>query len=277
MELVYKHKKWDKQLQADEKIWKELGGFVALDNLRAAIQEQQLKTPMERNYQLFFSCCSVYCDSIARNYYLCDTEDRQSLYYTYLSGRSAILERLFASLYTKKGRKIFDAQAGIEEFDYHVLQTIAIGQPFPKCVQGIDNIYIQLLNKDVHRVEKHLKSSKDKVDSENFFGNHISEIKCKDIQMILQGDKVSLRNRLIQRIKEDRKEPIDYFNIIDIYSTAVIKLARNYGMDMDIDVIEIPKLFFDEKRCTIDKTRIEVPFYEEAIAVLKENGIFWDK
>lgn len=26
MELVYKHKKWDKQLQADERICKELGG-----------------------------------------------------------------------------------------------------------------------------------------------------------------------------------------------------------------------------------------------------------
>lgn len=277
MDLVYKPKKWDKQLQVNEKIWKELGGFVSLDNLRAAINEQQLKTPMERNYQLFFSCCSVYCDSIASNYYLRDAEDRQSLYYTYLSGRSAILERLFAGLYIKKGRKIFDAQEGIEEFDYHVLQTIAIGQPFPKCVQGIDNIYIQLLNKDVHSVKKYLKSRKDKVDLDNLFGNYISETECKDIQMILQGDKVSLRNRLIQRIKEDRKEPIDYFNILDIYSTAMIKLARNYGMDIDIDVIEIPKLFFDEEHCKIDQSIIEVPFFEEALEVLKENGISWDE
>ena len=79
-------------------------GDFSLDNLRAAIKEQQLKTPIERNYQLFFSCCSVYCDSIASNYYLRDTENRQSIYYTYLSGRSAILERLFASLYAKKER-----------------------------------------------------------------------------------------------------------------------------------------------------------------------------
>lgn len=277
MDLVYKQKKWDKQLQVNEKMWKELGGFVSLDNLKEVIKEQQLKTPRERNYQLFYSCCSVYCDSIANNYYLCDTEDLQSLYYTYLSGRSAILERLFASVFIKKGRNIFEAQEGIEEFDYHVLQMIAIEQPLPKCIQGIDNIYIQLLNKDVQNVEKYLKSRKDKAGSENLFGNKLSEIECKDIQMILQGDKVSLRNRLIQRIKEYRKEPIDYFEIIDIYSTAMLKLAQKYGMDIDIDVIEIPKLFFDKERCKINQSEIEVPFFEEALEVLKENGISWDE
>ncbi|MBP3604094.1 MAG: hypothetical protein J6J79_08105 [Lachnospiraceae bacterium] len=277
MELVYKHKKWDKQLQIDEKMWKELGGFSSVNNLNGVIKVQQLKTPVDRNYQLLYSACSIFYASTAKSYYLRNTEDLQSLYYTYLSSRSAILERLFASLYIRKGRKIFDAQDGIDQFDYHILQTIAIGQPLPKCIQGIDNIYIQLLNKDVQNVEKYLKSREDKAGSENIFGNKLSEIECKDIQMILQGDKVSLRNRLIQRIKEYRKEPIDYFEIIDIYATAMLKLARKYGMDIDIDVIEIPKLFFDKERCKINQAEIEVPFFEDALEVLKENGISWDE
>jgi len=277
MKLVYRPKKWDKQLQVDKQIWKELGGFVSLKNLKSAIKKEQLKIPKERNYQSFFSCCSLYCNSIASAYYLCDTEDLRSLYYTYLSGKSAILERQFASLYVKKGREIFEAKRGMEVFDYHILQMIAIGQPLPKCVQQIDNIYIQLLNKDIDSVDKYIQSRKDKIDSGNFWGNDVSEDECMDIEMILKGDKVSLRNGLMQGIKEDRKEPIDYFNIIDIYSTAMIKLARKYGMDIDIDVIEIPKLFFDEKCCNIDKSKIEVPFYEEALAVLKENGILWDE
>ena len=95
--------------------------------------------------------------------------------------------------------------------------------------------------------------------------------------MILQGDEVSLKKRLIQRIKEDRKEPVDYFEIIDIYSTAMIKLAQKYGMDINIDVIEIPKLFFNQECCKIDISKIEVPFFEEALTVLKENGILWDE
>lgn len=267
MYLLYRHRKWDKQLRQDEKIWKELGGFASVHNLNGVIKEQQLKPPADRNYQLLYSCCSLYCDLTARNYYLRDTKDPQSLYYTYLSGKSAVLERLFASLYVRKEGKLLDARESIEEFDYHILQMIAIGQPLPKCVQGMDNIYIQLLDKDVQSVENQLINRKDEAGAEN---------EWKDIRMILQGDTVSLKKRLKQRIKEDRKQPVDYFRIIDIYAAAMIKLARKYGMDLNIDVIEIPKLFFDEERCKIDQSQIEVPFGEEALAVLKENGISWD-
>lgn len=277
MELVYKHKKWDKQLQADERICKELGGVPSINNLNGLIEEQQLKDSVERNYQMFYSASGTFYASIARNYYLRDIKDLQSLYSVYLSGRSTILERLFATFYTNQGRKIFEEQRGIERFDHCILQMIAIGQPLPKCIQGIDNIYIQLLNKNVDGVKRHFENKKDREKLRNLYGNQISETGCLDIQMILQGDQAALRKRLIQRIKEDRKEPIDYFEIIDIYSTALIKLARIYGMDIDIDVIEIPKLFFNEECCKIDKSKIEVPFFEEALVVLKDNGILWDE
>lgn len=47
-------------------------------------------------------------------------------------------------------------------------------------------------------------------------------------------------------------------------------------MNCDIDVIEIPKMFFDENRCKIDKEKVKLPFWDEAIAELKKRGIAWD-
>ena len=82
MELVYKHRKWDKQLQVNEKIWKEIGGFVSLDNLNRAVKMQQLKLPIERDYQLLYSSCRLNYDIMAKDYYLCDINDSKSIYYT---------------------------------------------------------------------------------------------------------------------------------------------------------------------------------------------------
>lgn len=57
---------------------------------------------------------------------------------------------------------------------------------------------------------------------------------------------------------------VGYSTIIDIVSIALIKIAQKVGIEYKVDVVEIPKVFFDESY-KIQKDRIRLPFYKEFI------------
>ncbi len=44
-------------------------------------------------------------------------------------------------------------------------------------------------------------------------------------------------------------------------------------MNCELNIIEIPKMFFDDTVCRIDVTEIKLPFYEDAVEQLKAFGI----
>jgi len=280
MELIYKHKKWDKQLRASEKVWNQSGGLDAwtINDLKYYMADWRIKQGTEKDYQRFYSCYSLTYQLAAEDYYLKDTKDARSLIYTYISGRAALLERMFAVLCIREGKEIYEEEEGdsLDTFNQGIYQMIALGQPLPKCIQNINNVYVHLLNGNVQEAERILDSQEDGEEPEDLFGTIIVEQERMDIQAIIKRDEKALKNQLIERIKEDRKEPIDYFRIIDYYSTAFIKLAYRYGMNIDIDVIEIPKQFLNDEGAHIGKAEAKVPLFDEAVSVLKEKGIVFE-
>lgn len=46
-------------------------------------------------------------------------------------------------------------------------------------------------------------------------------------------------------------------------------------MNCDLDIIEIPKIFFDNMTCGIDVTEVKLPFFDDAVEQLKKVGVNW--
>lgn len=274
MRLDYKHKKWDRQVKQDIKVWDQMGGFAPLRYIEGKTEATKKKLSKERDYQTFYYMYSSEYDAASESVYLRDIGSQQVFTFTYLSGRAAIMERMFAVLYKKNGKEVWNEEAAAKQFNDAIFKMIAVNQPLPKCIDNVENIYVQLLNGNIQNVEKLLLE--DNYNLDNLFGTRLDENRCRDIQAIIQRDEKALKEQLINRIKEDRREPIDYFRIIDIYSVGMIKLARRYEMDIDIDVIEIPKMFVGENQYSIDKSKEELPFFEEAVADLQKSGIEFD-
>ena len=80
----------------------------------------------------------------------------------------------------------------------------------------------------------------------------------------------------LQAIKALYVSTKEYLMKLEMNSIAMIKLAYRHGMHCEIDVIEIPKFFFDEEVCSIDNTEIKIPFFDDALEQLKKLGIMDD-
>lgn len=46
-------------------------------------------------------------------------------------------------------------------------------------------------------------------------------------------------------------------------------------MNCKLDIIEIPKMFFDKTACQIDTAELKLPFFDDAIERLENNGMKW--
>lgn len=57
---------------------------------------------------------------------------------------------------------------------------------------------------------------------------------------------------------------VGYSTIIDVISIALIKMAQKAEINYHLDVIEIPKIFFD-KNYQIHKDKVKPLYYEEAL------------
>lgn len=102
--------------------------------------------------------------------------------------------------------------------------------------------------------------SKMEYDAAHPYAVLMSDEACLTIQAMAEKDEKALNNRLVQHIKNERKWPVGYSVFVDAYSIAYLKLARLNHMDCELDVIEVPKMFFDETVCKIDtsETRLYV-------------------
>ena len=271
--LDYQSPKWEKELKNKEKEDKQFNGQSAtLVNLQRILKLYQEKESSLRDYRMLYENLQLKYKLLANNCYLRDTDDWQCIDYTYLSGTSGILAKLYDTPEKQKGRHTTDAKNAITDFDFAVLQMFATDQPLPKCVQNMDHIYVQLLSGNFEKVNALFQQLGTKFDPSKPDKPWASERTRADIQAVMKKHEKFLRESLIARIKEYRKAPVGYSTFIDIYSIAFIKLAKQYGMNCEIDVIEIPKIFFAEERCKIDQT-VKLPFFDEATAALKECGI----
>ena len=69
---------------------------------------------------------------------------------------------------------------------------------------------------------------------------------CKAIfSAILRGDAQALQTALEERISLYRRLPWDYTTVLDLSSVAFIKMARRRGINVSLDIAEIPQCFLD--------------------------------
>lgn len=96
---------------------------------------------------------------------------------------------------------------------------------------------------------------KEKSLSNKILDNEINNI----ILSIVEFNSKQLNNSLIQRINSIRRLPIDYLIPIDIWSIALIKIAKKYGLNYNLNVIEIPNEMI-ENTIIINKDKWKLPF-----------------
>lgn len=95
------------------------------------------------------------------------------------------------------------------------------------------------------------------------------------VQAMTEKNEKLLTDQLIQRVKAYRKQPVGYSTFVDAYSIAYIKLAHMNNMSCNLNIIEIPEMFFDDAVCKIDTSEIKLPFFDDALEQLKKSGFVW--
>lgn len=69
---------------------------------------------------------------------------------------------------------------------------------------------------------------------------------CKAIfAAILRGDAQALQTALEERVSRYRRLPWDYTTVLDLSSAAFIKMAQRRGLNVSLDIAEIPRCFLD--------------------------------
>lgn len=275
MKLTYKSPKWDKELKNKEKVWKQLKGIPALINLERRLE--RMKACDQQNYCSFYFNVHLSYEIAARDVYLSGNRGiKCSIAYTYLSGMAAIMGKLFDTSELKSQRHVTNAESIVCAFDLGLLQMIACNQAFPKTIEGMEHIYIHLFNQNEEKVKELLDSLEGEFNPKKPDNMWLGEGEKLRIEAILNRDEKKLQELLMKMIMEYRKEPVGYSQILDIYSIAFIKLAKRYGMEIKINVIEIPEQFFDDEICKEAIAKAELPFFDKALVALEERGIFFE-
>lgn len=272
--LVYQPAKWEKELKRKEKVWKQMGGQnAAYRNLQAMIRRNEEKASSERRYRSIYSNAQLGYKIIAGDTYLRDTTDRNCVNYTYLSGMSGILAHLFDTPELRKDRDMTEQQNTVKDFELALLQLCAVDQPIPACIQKEEHLYVKLLMGDFERASALLSETGTEFDPENPYELWIGDTARAAIQALIAQDENAFHKALTARIREYRRWPVGYSTFLDIFSIAFLKLAYRQGMKCEIDVIEIPKMFFDPAACQIDTAEVKPPFFDDAVNELKALGV----
>lgn len=75
---------------------------------------------------------------------------------------------------------------------------------------------------------------------------------------ILDKDESRFNDELLNRVKKLRKNPVGYLTYVDVVSISLINLAKKQGLNYNFDVIEIPKYFLSDD-LKIDKDKYLLP------------------
>lgn len=274
--LAYQSPKWEKERQNNEKRYiAGKGKFAAQANMESMIKRGLAKSADCRNYVMYYSSFSLKYRILAGRTYLRDNSDSQVIYYTYLSGMAAILAYLFDIAHPAVNRDKTDQEDMVKDFSYGLLQLFSAQNYIPQCLSSLEHPYVQMLLGNFEKAVELLPSTLSEYDAARPYAVLMSDAARLTVQAMAEKDEKALNKQLVQRIKSERKWPVGYSIFVDAYSIAYIKLARLNNMNCGLDVIEVPKMFFDDAICKIDTSEIKLPFFDDALEQLKKLGIVW--
>ena len=274
--LAYQSSKWEKERQNNEKRYiADKGKFVAQASMESLIKRGLAHSADSRDYVRYYSSFSLKYKILAGRTYLRNNSDSQVIHYTYLSGMAAIFAYLFDIAHLAVNRDKTDQENMVKNFSYGLLQLFAVQNYLPQCLSSLEHPYVQMLLGNFEKAVELLPTTLSEYDAAQPYAVLMSDAGRLTVQAIAEKDEKALNNQLVQHIKNERKWPVGYSIFVDAYSIAYIKLARLNNMNCGLDVIEVPKMFFDDAACKIDISEIKLPFFDDAVEQLKKLGIFW--
>lgn len=267
--LDFQSKKWEKEIIERGKVLKKLNNVLpGTINIENAVKSYKQLTYVNRDYQTFYLAIGGNYQGIADAYYLKDNENKACIDYLYLSGLAELIAELLEERPIEEQRR----HKNFSELDIAVYKLIATGQELPDCIKEKDSVPVCIWNGDLEKAKRLLEQVNEV--TEVVHGSQYKLIKyLKMIFLaILKNDEELFNKELENRIRKYRKNMVGYSVFIDEVSIALIKLAKERGIDCGINVIEIPQMFFDNDY-QIDKEQVRLPFYEEVLEVLQEREI----
>lgn len=188
---------------------------------------------------------------------------------------AAVCAYLFHHAAPSKKRNDTDQKNIVHDFSYGLFQLFAVESAIPLCLRSLKHPYAQLLLGNFEKAVELLSFALVECDAAQLYAVLMSDAQRLTVQAMAEKDEKRLTGQLVQRIKAYRKRPVGYSMFVDAYSTAYIKLARLNNMSCDLDIIEIPKMFFDDAVCQIDTQKLKLPFFDDAVEQLKKLGVKW--
>ncbi len=274
--LAYQPSKWEKERQNNEKRYiAGKGKYAVQTNMENMIRRGLAKSADCRDYVSYYSSFSLSYRILAGRTYLRNNSDSQVIHYTYLSGIAAIIAYLLDIAHPAENRDKTDQEDMVNDFSYGLFQLFAVQNYLPQCLNFLEHPYVQLLLGNFEKAVELLPSTLSEYDAAQPYAVLMSDEARQTVQAMVEKDEKALNNQLVQRIRNERKWPVGYSIFVDAYSIAYIKLARLNNMNCELDVIEVPKMFFDDAACKIDISEIKLPFFDDALEQLKKLGIIW--
>lgn len=274
--LPYQSPKWEKEIQRDAKRYKQLKGLdPILHNMERTLSYEINKGPNEKNYVGCYTSLRLKYRMLAERSYLRNNRDFQAISYTYLSGIAAIFSYLFDIISPHPIKRDKTDQINmIYDFSYGLFQLFAVQGFLPQCLAALEHPEVQLLLGNFEQAVELLSSVSSTYTPQNPYTVLMSDRNQAILKAMAGKDEKTLNALLIDRVKAYRKQPLDYSTFIDAYSIAYIKLSNQFGMNCALDIIEVPKIFFEDTY-KIDIGEWKLPFFDEAVEQLHQQGFNW--
>ncbi|MCM1253846.1 MAG: hypothetical protein NC321_13580 [Clostridium sp.] len=271
MKLEYKGKKWDKEIARIQEYLKEVKGVFKNQEAKEIFKNNELVTINEfsnskvKDYLRLYNCLSNDYERLAAHNYLNDITCHEIIKYTYFSGYAMLITKCLYEQGVRTEYNIIIENAIERKMDYSLFQLIAVDEIENPYIKSLDNNLIMLMYYQKYEQAKAILNQLPDEPDESREVYYVRPECLKKIYMaIIEHDEKSFNEELAKRIKKYRRNMVGYSTIIDIVSIALIKMAEQEGIHCTVDVIEIPKQFFDGT-CKIDKDKDKLPFYDELL------------
>lgn len=275
IKLVYQPPKWEKEQKKELQLFRQSKGQdITLINLQRILKEEE-EFPAMRNYQELYTNLQLKYRILAGSSYLRDSLDAHVVYYTYLSGMASVCAYLFNHTAPPEKRNDTDQKNIGYDFSYGLFQLFAVQSYLPPCLSSFEHPYVQLLLGNFEQAVELLSSTLPTFDATRPYAVLMNDAQRLTVQAMAEKNEKLLTDQLVQQVKAYRKQPVGYSTFVDAYSIAYIKLARMNNMSCNLDIIEIPEMFFDDTICKIDTSEIKLPFFDDALEQLKKLGFVW--
>lgn len=240
MGIDYKSKKWDKEIRELKK-----SKLIIEDNYYCNIKyvyNRFLKTN-PYDYIYVYGCFVYEFELIARAFYI-ENNYQKMFNNIFLSVKSFLcLKECVVGEDINVYKKVSQI---MNDHEYTVCKMISINQLEFLKKYFDDSIMARLYFQNIDEAKKLVVNIPDVTDeSQTIYYN--TPVFLKQIYLsIINKDEKKFNELMISRVKKYRKNMVGYSTVIDYTSVALIKVAKKNGIDIQFDIVEVPKCFFDE-------------------------------